>query len=183
MAAEAFSPTVTGQTTRRGDDWTTLSPDLDPSAPSTKAPQLADLELPLESFPAPSAGEPITAPEEAADIFKEHAEPGADLPQFNVHAGEAYQPVAAPPLHMDLSDLSLDLNPTPPAAEAPSAAPASTAEESLPSWAQPAEPSQAPMHFEAEPHHAEPSHVVNDEPQSAIRLDTNLPVFKDKPRR
>ncbi|WP_316655336.1 FimV/HubP family polar landmark-like protein TapV [Ralstonia condita] len=175
VAAEAFSPTVTGQTTRRGDDWTTLSPDLDPSAPSTKAPQLADLELPLESFPAPSASEPITAPEEAADMFKVHAEPNADLPQFNVHAGEAYQPVAAPPLHMDLSDLSLDLNPTPAAAEAAAAAAVPAAEESLPSWAQPADASQAPMHFEAQAHHAEPAHVANDEPQSAIRLDTNLP--------
>ena len=173
-AAEAFQPTVTGETTRRADDWTTLSPDLDPSAPSTKAPQLADLELPLESFPAPVAGEPITAPDEAADIFK-HAEPAAELPQFNAHAGEAYQPVSAPPLHMDLSDLSLDLNPTPPAAEAAPAAPAAAAEESLPSWAQPTDPSQAPMHFEEESHHAEPAHEINDEPQSAIRLDTNLP--------
>ena len=172
VAAEAFSPTVTGQTTRRGDDWTTLSPDLDPSAPSTKAPQLADFDLPLESFPAPAAGEPITAPEEASDIFKVHAEPEADLPQFNAHAGEAYQPVAAPPLHMDLSDLSLDLNPTPPAAETAAPAASVAAEESLPSWAQPTDLSQAPMHFESEPHHAE---VANDEPQSAIRLDTNLP--------
>lgn len=179
VAAEAFSPTVTGQTTRRGDDWTTLSPDLDPSAPSTRAPQLADLDLPLESFPAPAAGEPITAPEEAADIFKVHAEPAADLPEFNAHAGEAYQPVATPPLHMDLSDLSLDLNPTPPEAEtAPQAAPVAV-EESLPSWAQPTDLSQAPMHFDAEPHHAEHhgehAEVANDEPQSAIRLDTNLP--------
>lgn len=174
-AAEAFKPTVTGETTRRGDDWTTLSPDLDPSAPSTKAPQLADLDLPLESFPAPAAGDPITAPDEAAEMFKSHAEPEADLPQFNAHAGEAYQPVSAPPMHMDLSDLSLDLNPTPPAAEAAPAAPAVVAEESLPSWAQPTDLSQAPMHFDAEPHHAEQEHVVNDEPQSAIRLDTNLP--------
>lgn len=170
VAAEAFSPTVTGQTTRRGDDWTTLSPDLDPSAPSTKAPQLADLELPLDSFPAPAAGEPITAPAEASDIFKTHAEPEADLPQFNAHAGEAYQPVAAPPLHMDLSDLSLDLNPTPPAAET-----AAPADAGLPSWAQPTDLSQAPMHLDAEPHHAQSAEVANDEPQSAIRLDTNLP--------
>jgi pilus assembly protein FimV len=179
VAAEAFSPTVTGQTTRRGDDWTTLSPDLDPSAPSTKAPQLADFDLPLESFPAPAAGEPITAPEEASDIFKVHAEPQADLPQFNAHAGEAYQPVAAPPLHMDLSDLSLDLNPTPPAAETAAPAAAVASEEALPSWAQPTDLSQAPMHFESEPHHAERhgehAEVANDEPQSAIRLDTNLP--------
>ncbi|MDY7507844.1 FimV/HubP family polar landmark-like protein TapV [Ralstonia wenshanensis] len=175
VAAEAFSPTVTGQTTRRGDDWTTLSPDLDPSAPSTKAPQLADFDLPLESFPAPAAGEPITAPEEASDIFKVHAEPEADLPQFNAHAGEAYQPVAAPPLHMDLSDLSLDLNPTPPTAETAAPAASVAAEESLPSWAQPTDLSQAPMHVESEPHHAEHVEVANDEPQSAIRLDTNLP--------
>ncbi|WP_316897350.1 FimV/HubP family polar landmark protein, partial [Ralstonia mannitolilytica] len=173
VAAEAFSPTVTGQTTRRGDDWTTLSPDLDPSAPSTKAPQLADLELPLDSFPAPAAGEPITAPAEASDIFKTQAEPEADLPQFNAHAGEAYQPVATPPLHMDLSDLSLDLNPTPPAEE--TAAPAASADAGLPSWAQPTDLSQTPMHLEAEPHHAQPADVANDEPQSAIRLDTNLP--------
>lgn len=179
VAAEVFSPTVTGQTTRRGDDWTTLSPDLDPSAPSTKAPQLADLELPLESFPAPAAGEPITAPVEASDIFKVHAEPEAGLPEFNAHAGEAYQPVAAPPLHMDLSDLSLDLNPTPPAEEMAAPAAPAAVEESLPSWAQPADLSQAPMHFESEPHHAEHhgehAEVANDEPQSAIRLDTNLP--------
>ncbi|KHK51651.1 peptidoglycan-binding protein [Ralstonia sp. A12] len=174
-AAEAFKPTVTGETTRRGDDWTTLSPDLDPSAPSTKAPQLADLDLPLDSFPAPAAGDPITAPDEAVEMFKSHAEPEADLPQFNAHAGEAYQPVSAPPMHMDLSDLSLDLNPTPPAAEAAPAAPVAAVEESLPSWAQPTDLSQAPMHFDAEPHHAEQEHVVNDEPQSAIRLDTNLP--------
>jgi len=179
VAAEAFSPTVTGQTTRRGDDWTTLSPDLDPSAPSTKAPHLADLELPLESFPAPAAGEPITAPAEASDIFKVHAEPGADLPQFNAHAGEAYQPVATPPLHMDLSDLSLDLNPTPPAGETAAPIAPAAVEEGLPSWAQPADLSQAPMHFDAEPHHAghhgEHAEVANDEAQSAIRLDTNLP--------
>ncbi|MCO5401103.1 FimV/HubP family polar landmark-like protein TapV [Ralstonia soli] len=179
VAAEAFSPTVTGQTTRRGDDWTTLSPDLDPSAPATRAPQLADLELPLESFPAPAAGEPITAPAEASDIFKVHAEPEAGLPEFNAHAGEAYQPVAAPPLHMDLSDLSLDLNPTPPADETAAAAAPATAEDSLPSWAQPTDLSQAPMHFESEPlhaeHHGERAEVANDEPQSAIRLDTNLP--------
>ena len=179
VAAEAFSPTVTGQTTRRGDDWTTLSPDLDPSAPSTRAPQLADLELPLESFPAPAAGEPITAPVEASDIFKVHAEPEAGLPEFNAHAGEAYQPLAAPPLHMDLSDLSLDLNPTPPAEEAAARVASVAAEEGLPSWAQPTDLSQAPMHFESEPHHAEHhgahAEVANDEPQSAIRLDTNLP--------
>ncbi|GCB05969.1 FimV/HubP family polar landmark-like protein TapV [Ralstonia sp. SET104] len=179
VAAETFSPTVTGQTTRRGDDWTTLSPDMDPSAPSTKAPQLADFDLPLESFPAPAAGEPITAPEVASDIFKVHAEPQADLPQFNAHAGEAYQPVAAPPLHMDLSDLSLDLNPTPPSAETAAPAAAAASEEALPSWAQPTDLSQAPMHFESEPHHAERhgehAEVANDEPQSAIRLDTNLP--------
>ena len=174
-AAEAFKPTVTGETTRRGDDWTTLSPDLDPSAPSTKAPQLADLALPLESFPAPAAGDPITASADAAEVFKPHAEPEVDLPQFNAHAGEAYQPVSAPPMHMDLSDLSLDLNPTPPATEAAPAAPAAVAEESLPAWAQPADLSQAPMHFDADPHHAEHEHVANDEPQSAIRLDTNLP--------
>lgn len=174
-AAEAFKPTVTGETTRRGDDWTTLSPDLDPSAPSTKAPQLADLDLPLESFPAPAAGDPITASADAAEVFKPHAEPEVDLPQFNAHAGEAYQPVSAPPMHMDLSDLSLDLNPTPPATDAAPAAPAAVAEESLPAWAQPADLSQAPMHFDADPHHAEHEHVANDEPQSAIRLDTNLP--------
>jgi len=173
-AAEAFKPTVTGETTRRGDDWTTLSPDLDPSAPSTKAPHLADLDLPLESFPAPAAGDPITAPAEAADVFKPHAELETELPQFNAQVGEAHQPVSAPPLHMDLSDLSLDLNPTPPAAEAAPVAPASVAEESLPAWAQPVDLSQAPMHFDAEPHHAH-QQVANDEPQSAIRLDTNLP--------
>ncbi len=174
-AAEAFKPTVTGETTRRGDDWTTLSPDLDPSSPSTKAPQLADLDLPLDSFPAPAAGQPITAPAEAAEVFKPHAEPEAELPQFNAHAGEAYQPVSAPPLHMDLSDLSLDLNPTPPVVEAAPVAPAAAVEESLPSWAQPTDLSQAPMHFEAESHHAEQVQVVDDEPHSALRLDTNLP--------
>ncbi|WP_104655125.1 FimV/HubP family polar landmark-like protein TapV [Ralstonia insidiosa] len=174
-AAEAFKPTVTGETTRRGDDWTTLSPDLDPSAPSTKAPQLADLDLPLESFPAPAAGDPITASADAAEVFKPHAEPEIDLPQFNAHAGEAYQPVSAPPMHMDLSDLSLDLNPAPPATESAPAAPAALAEESLPAWAQPTDLSQAPMHLDADPHHAEHEHVANDEPQSAIRLDTNLP--------
>jgi pilus assembly protein FimV len=31
------------------------------------------------------------------------------------------------------------------------------------------------MHFESEPHHPEHAEVANDEPQSAIRLDTNLP--------
>lgn len=172
--AEAFKPTVTGETTRRGDDWTTLSPDLDPSAPSTKAPQLADLDLPLESFPAPAAGDPITAPAEAVEAFKPHTEPEAELPQFNMHAGEAYQPAAAP-MHMDLSDLSLDLNPTPPAAEAAPQPSAVAAEESLPAWAQPMDLSQAPMHLESEPHHAATAQVANDEPQSAIRLDTNLP--------
>jgi pilus assembly protein FimV len=176
-AAEAFKPTVTGETTRRGDDWTTLSPDLDPSAPSTKAPKLADLDLPLESCPAPAAGEPITASAEAAEAFKPHAAPDAELPSthFGGHAGEAYQPISAPPMHMDLSDLSLDLNPTPPAAEAaPAVAAPVVSEDSLPAWAQPADLSQAPMHFDAEPQHVE-AHVANDEPHSAIRLDTNLP--------
>ncbi len=189
-AVEAFKPTVTGETTRRGEEWTTLDPGLDPSMPSTKAPHLADLELPLESFPAPAAGEPITAPAEAAAIFQPHAEPEAlsplELPQqadFGGHAGEAFQPVSAPPLHMDLSDLSLDLNPTPPEAEAEvevpaveEPAPAAVAANSLPSWAMPAElPEAVPQQLDAEPQHQEVAVPQPEEPLTVMRLDTNLP--------
>ncbi len=185
-AAEAFKPTVTGETTRRGEEWTTLDPGLDPSAPSTKAPQLADLELPLESFPAPAAGEPITAPAEAAEVFQPHAAPetlsAIELPQsdFGGHAGEAFQPVSAPPLHMDLSDLSLDLNPMPPAAEVPAVveepAPAAVAANSLPAWAMPAESQEeAPVRLDAATRPQEAAVAQHEEPQTVMRLDTNLP--------
>ncbi|MDO3506088.1 FimV/HubP family polar landmark-like protein TapV [Ralstonia pseudosolanacearum] len=181
-AAEAFKPTVTGETTRRGEEWTTVDPGMDPSMPSTKAPQLADLELPLESFPAPAAGEPITAPLQAAEVFQPLAEPEAppalELPQtdFAGHAGEAFQPASVPPLHMDLSDLSLDLNPTAPVAETPAVepAPAAVAADSLPAWAQPADLPETPVQLDAAP---QPQEVVaqQEEPLTVMRLDTNLP--------
>ncbi|MDO3570539.1 FimV/HubP family polar landmark-like protein TapV [Ralstonia pseudosolanacearum] len=181
-AAEAFKPTVTGETTRRGEEWTTVDPGMDPSMPSTKAPQLADLELPLESFPAPAAGEPITAPLQAAEVFQPRAEPEAppalELPQtdFAGHAGEAFQPASVPPLHMDLSDLSLDLNPTAPVAETPAVepAPAAVAADSLPAWAQPADLPETPVQLDAAP---QPQEVVaqQEEPLTVMRLDTNLP--------
>lgn len=185
-AAEAFKPTVTGETTRGGEEWTTLDPGLDLSTPSTKAPQLADLELPLESFPAPAAGEPITAPAGAAEAFQPHAEPDVlsevELPQadFGGHAGEAFQPVSAPPLHMDLSDMSLDLNPTPPVAETVEApavepAPAAMAEDSLPAWAQPADLPEALMQLDVAPQPQEASIAEHEELQTVMRLDTNLP--------
>ncbi|MCK4151896.1 FimV/HubP family polar landmark-like protein TapV [Ralstonia nicotianae] len=181
-AAEAFKPTVTGETTRRGEEWTTVDPGMDPSMPSTKAPQLADLELPLESFPAPAAGEPITAPLQAAEVFQPLAEPEAppalELPQtdFAGHAGEAFQPASVPPLHMDLSDLSLDLNPTAPVAETPAVepVPAAVAADSLPAWAQPADLPETPVQLDAAP---QPQEVVaqQEEPLTVMRLDTNLP--------
>ncbi|AGH84447.1 hypothetical protein F504_1933 [Ralstonia pseudosolanacearum FQY_4] len=181
-AAEAFKPTVTGETTRRGEEWTTVDPGMDPSMPSTKAPQLADLELPLESFPAPAAGEPITAPLQAAEVFQPLAEPEAppalELPQtdFAGHAGEAFQPASVPPLHMDLSDLSLDLNPTAPVAETPAVepAPAAVAADSLPAWAQPADLPETPVQLDAAP---QPQEVIaqQEEPLTVMRLDTNLP--------
>ncbi|MGR3833284.1 FimV/HubP family polar landmark-like protein TapV [Ralstonia pseudosolanacearum] len=181
-AAEAFKPTVTGETTRRGEEWTTVDPGMDPSMPSTKAPQLADLELPLESFPAPAAGEPITAPLQAAEVFQPRAEPEAppalELPQtdFAGHTGEAFQPASVPPLHMDLSDLSLDLNPTAPVAETPAVepAPAAVAADSLPAWAQPADLPETPVQLDAAP---QPQEVVaqQEEPLTVMRLDTNLP--------
>ncbi|MCF1441534.1 FimV/HubP family polar landmark-like protein TapV [Ralstonia pseudosolanacearum] len=181
-AAEAFKPTVTGETTRRGEEWTTVDPGMDPSMPSTKAPQLADLELPLESFPAPAAGEPITAPLQAAEVFQPLAEPEAppalELPQtdFAGHAGEVFQPASVPPLHMDLSDLSLDLNPTAPVAETPAVepAPAAVAADSLPAWAQPADLPETPVQLDAAP---QPQEVVaqQEEPLTVMRLDTNLP--------
>ncbi|MGA4285312.1 FimV/HubP family polar landmark-like protein TapV [Ralstonia nicotianae] len=181
-AAEAFKPTVTGETTRRGEEWTTVDPGMDPSMPSTKAPQLADLELPLESFPAPAAGEPITAPLQAAEVFQPLAEPEAppalELPQtdFAGHAGEAFQPASVPPLHMDLSDLSLDLNPTAPVAETPAVepVPAAVAADSLPAWAQPADLPETQVQLDAAP---QPQEVVaqQEEPLTVMRLDTNLP--------
>ncbi|MCK4163561.1 FimV family protein [Ralstonia pseudosolanacearum] len=181
-AAEAFKPTVTGETTRRGEEWTTVDPGMDPSMPSTKAPQLADLELPLESFPAPAAGEPITAPLQAAEVFQPLAEPEAppalELPQtdFAGHAGEAFQSASVPPLHMDLSDLSLDLNPTAPVAETPAVepAPAAVAADSLPAWAQPADLPETPVQLDAAP---QPQEVIaqQEEPLTVMRLDTNLP--------
>ncbi|MGA3945363.1 FimV/HubP family polar landmark-like protein TapV [Ralstonia nicotianae] len=181
-AAEAFKPTVTGETTRRGEEWTTVDPGMDPSMPSTKAPQLADLELPLESFPAPAAGEPITAPLQAAEVFQPRAEPEAppalELPQtdFAGHAGEAFQPASVPPLHMDLSDLSLDLNPTAPVAETPAVepVPAAVAADSLPAWAQPADLPETPVQLDAAP---QPQEVIaqQEEPLTVMRLDTNLP--------
>ncbi|CBJ37592.1 conserved protein of unknown function with potential LysM domains [Ralstonia solanacearum CMR15] len=183
-AAEAFKPTVTGETTRRGEEWTTVDPGMDPSMPSTKAPQLADLELPLESFPAPAAGEPITAPIQAAEVFQPRVEPEApqafELPQtdFAGHAGEAFQPASVPPLHMDLSDLSLDLNPTAPApvAETPAVepAPAAVAADSLPAWAQPADLPETPVQLDAAPQ-PQVAVVQQEEPVTVMRLDTNLP--------
>lgn len=164
VVTEASSPTMTGQITHHGNDWTTLSPDPNPSAPSIKAPQLADSDLLPESFLAPTAGEPIITPEEASGIFKVYTEPETDLPQFNTHAGGAYQPVAAPPLYTDLSDLLLDLSPTPPAAETVAPVASIAIESSLPSWVQSTGLSQAPMHFEFEPHHAEHTKVASDEP-------------------
>ncbi|WP_197386520.1 FimV/HubP family polar landmark-like protein TapV [Ralstonia pseudosolanacearum] len=181
-AAEAFKPTVMGETTRRGEEWTTVDPGMDPSMPSTKAPQLADLELPLESFPAPAAGEPITAPIQAAEVFQPRVEPEApqafELPQtdFAGHAGEAFQPASVPPLHMDLSDLSLDLNPAAPVAEMPvvEPAPAAVAADSLPAWAQPADLPETPTQLDAAPQ-PQAAVVQQEEPVTVMRLDTNLP--------
>lgn len=77
---------------------------------------------------------------------------------------------------MDLSDLSLDLNPTAPVAETPAVepAPAAVAADSLPAWAQPADLPETPVQLDAAP---QPQEVVaqQEEPLTVMRLDTNLP--------
>ncbi|WP_420997074.1 FimV/HubP family polar landmark protein [Cupriavidus sp. 30B13] len=128
-------------TTLPGDQWRTHDPSQDPAAPprETALGDLGDLALPLDGFPAPAAGTPITAPESAAMVFGNAEEPsvlatrlddgldhglddGLDLP---LPAGDARPgshgvppldtPTRSRPLDFDMSGISLDLNPSAPA--------------------------------------------------------------------
>ncbi|MDF3834063.1 FimV/HubP family polar landmark protein, partial [Cupriavidus basilensis] len=113
-------------TTLPGDQWRTHDPSHDPAAAPRDAaladlPDLADLALPLDGFPAPAAGTPITAPESAARMFGNiGAEPSVlatrlddgfdlDVPASDVPALDT--PTRGRPLDFDMSGISLDLNP------------------------------------------------------------------------
>ncbi|MGO4328006.1 MULTISPECIES: FimV/HubP family polar landmark protein, partial [unclassified Cupriavidus] len=122
-------------TTLPGDQWRTHDPSQDPAAPprETAMSDLADLAMPLDGFPAPAAGTPITAPESAALAFGHAEAPSAlatrlddgldlDLPApAGAHSlgGNDVPPLDAPtrsrPMDFDMSGISLDLNASGPA--------------------------------------------------------------------
>ncbi|WP_454722025.1 MULTISPECIES: FimV/HubP family polar landmark protein [Cupriavidus] len=130
-------------TTLPADQWRTHDPSHDLSAPPRETAlgglgDLSDLALPLDGFPAPAAGTPITAPELAAAVFGSDDEepsvlatrlddglalPGShDAPPLDV-------PTRSRPLDFDMSGISLDLNP---AAASASADPLSAAHDAPP---------------------------------------------------
>ncbi|GAB7543375.1 FimV/HubP family polar landmark protein [Cupriavidus sp. 8B] len=116
-------------TTLPADQWRTHDPSQDLAAPrETPLADLADFALPLDGFPAPAAGAPITAPESASRVFGSgEAVPsalatrlddglGLDLPE--THGIGAHDdvpaldtPTRSRPLDFDMSAISLDLNP------------------------------------------------------------------------
>ena len=117
-------------TTLPADQWRTHDPSHDLAAPprETALGDLGDLALPLDGFPAPAAGTPITAPESAAMVFGAAEEPsalaarlddGLDLPAHAQPASHDAPPLDVPtrsrPLDFDMSGISLDLNPAAPA--------------------------------------------------------------------
>ncbi|AOY93334.1 pilus assembly protein FimV [Cupriavidus sp. USMAA2-4] len=123
--ADGEYPAGDTQQTRPGDEWRTRDPLLDPAAPPREA-ALADLALPLDAFPAPAPGVPLTAPESATMVFGDalSAEPimrlddviELDLPashdgvqQDDVHVAAPALGAQTRPLSFDMSDLSLDL--------------------------------------------------------------------------
>lgn len=117
-------------TTMLGDQWRTHDPSQDPAAAPREAvlPDLADLALPLDGFPAPAAGAPITAPESASRVF---ANADESLPSFAMRLDDGLDmdvpvpdernghddmpaldtPTRSRPLEFDMSGISLDLNP------------------------------------------------------------------------
>lgn len=125
--------TASGDTTTLpGDQWRTHDPSQDPAAAprETALADLADLALPLDGFPAPAAGAPITAPESASLVFGDaDALPEAlatrlddgldldlDLPAPQGHGAHEDipaldTPTRSRPLDFDMSGISLDLNP------------------------------------------------------------------------
>ncbi|KJK09776.1 pilus assembly protein FimV [Burkholderiaceae bacterium 16] len=125
--------TASGDTTTLpGDQWRTHDPSQDPAAAprETALADLADLALPLDGFPAPAAGAPITAPESASLVFgNADALPEAlatrlddgldldlDLPAPRGHGAHEDipaldTPTRSRPLDFDMSGISLDLNP------------------------------------------------------------------------
>ncbi|MDF3882569.1 FimV/HubP family polar landmark protein [Cupriavidus basilensis] len=125
--------TASGDTTTLpGDQWRTHDPSQDPAAAprETALADLADLALPLDGFPAPAAGAPITAPESASLVFgNADALPEAlatrlddgldldlDLPAPQGHGAHEDilaldTPTRSRPLDFDMSGISLDLNP------------------------------------------------------------------------
>lgn len=117
-------------TTMPGDQWRTHDPSQDPAAAPREAAlaDLADLALPLDGFPAPAAGTPITAPESASRVFANADESlsglairlddglGMDVPEPHDRDGHddipaLDTPTRSRPLDFDMSGISLDLNP------------------------------------------------------------------------
>ncbi|WP_043421356.1 FimV/HubP family polar landmark protein [Cupriavidus basilensis] len=117
-------------TTLPADQWRTHDPSQDLAAAPRETPlaDLADFALPLDGFPAPAAGAPITAPESASRVFGNgEAVPsalatrlddglGLDLPETHGIGGHDEvpaldTPTRSRPLDFDMSGISLDLNP------------------------------------------------------------------------
>ena len=117
-------------TTLPADQWRTHDPSQDLAAAPRETPlaDLADFALPLDGFPAPAAGAPITAPESASRVFGNgEAVPsalaarlddglGLDLPQPHDVGGHddvpaLDTPTRSRPLDFDMSGISLDLSP------------------------------------------------------------------------
>jgi pilus assembly protein FimV len=126
----AVTPDADGgePTTAAGDQWRTQDPSLEPGLPPREA-ALGDLALPLDAFPAPAPGAPITAPESAARAFgnpdgfpgvrlDDEADPGLDdASDPNAGVPRLDETTRARPLDFDMSGISLDMP------EAPSAQP------------------------------------------------------------
>lgn len=128
-----------GPLTAGGDQWRTQDPSLDADVPprgTALDSPLGDLALPLDAFPAPAPGAPITAPESATRAFgdpdgypsarlDEEADPG--LPEGDdAHAGvpRLDEPTRVRPLDFDMSGISLDFPDAPSAPSAQSVPPA-----------------------------------------------------------
>jgi pilus assembly protein FimV len=129
--------------TATGDEWRTQDPSLEPGLPPRDA-ALGDLALPLDAFPAPAPGAPITAPESATRAFgnlddfssvrldqeadpglSEASDPDAGVPRLD-------ETTRARPLDFDMSGISLDLPDAPSAqpSQAPTQGPVGTRDES-----------------------------------------------------
>ncbi|QOT75335.1 FimV family protein [Cupriavidus basilensis] len=118
-------------TTLPADQWRTHDPSQDLAAAPRETPlaDLADFALPLDGFPAPAAGAPITAPESASRVFGNgeaapsalaaRLDDGLDLPETHGLSGHDGHddipaldtPTRSRPLDFDMSGISLDLSP------------------------------------------------------------------------